>query len=114
MTAKTCPECGNALPAREAGKRGAAAIFCCEAHKTAFQNRQAVQGRAVIALAKAWRASRNRKEDRAIGAAALNELCAILDQFNADDREASRPRPTEYAETLLASGSRYMDRKRAK
>lgn len=108
---KTCPECGTELPRRPAGARGQAPTFCCTAHKTAFQNRQAVQGRAIIAMAKAWRAARNRKEDSGIGREALTEMSAILDSFIADDRAAGRPRPTEYARTLLNQG-RYIDRQR--
>ena len=110
---KTCPECGNALPPRTPGKRGAASTFCCNEHKTVFQNRQAVQGRTIIAMAKAWRVSRNRKEDAKIGREALTEMCAILDSFIAEDRTAGRPRPTEYAAAQLASGYRFIDRKRA-
>ena len=110
---KQCPECGAPIAPRPAGKRGQAPTFCCTAHQTAFQQRQFQQGRAIIALAKAWRSSRNRKEDRETGAAALSEMSAILDSFNFDDAKAGRPRPAEYAAHLLANG-RFIDRRRAK
>lgn len=109
---KHCPECGAAIPPREKGKMGRVAKFCSDEHKERFQKRQAKEGRAIVALAKAWRASRNRKEDREVGAKALSELCATLDQFNAQDRAAGRPGPIAYAEDLLNDGTRYMDRMR--
>lgn len=110
---KQCPECGAPIAPRPAGKRGQVSTFCCTAHQTAFQQRQFQQGRAIIALAKAWRASRNRKEDREIGAAALTEMYAIIDSFNSEDIKAGRPRCTEYAARLLANG-RFIDRRRTK
>lgn len=103
--ARVCHECGGEFVHKSYQQQ-----FCSTAHKAAFQNRQAVQGRAVVALAKAWRASRNRKDDRELGSKALAELCSILDSFNADDREVGRPSPVKYARALLSTG-RYVDRK---
>jgi hypothetical protein len=101
-----CAECGAEFAANRPQQQ-----FCQPAHKTAFQNRAAVEGRAIVALAKAWRAARNRKEDRQIGADCLAELSAILDSFNADDRKAGRPGPMPYAAQLLKQG-RFIDRRR--
>lgn len=109
---KHCPECGTPLSPRVKGRKGAAAKFCSKEHQDTFQKRQAKQGRAIVALAKAWRASRNRKEDREVGAKALNELCTIIDGFNFDDRKAGRANPVEYVADLLDSGFRYIDRKK--
>lgn len=103
---RNCAECGaEFIPARQH------AAFCCKAHQTAFQNRSMSEGRAVIALLKAWRASRNRKDDRELGARCLSEVCAIVDQFMSDDREAGRPAPMPYAKHLLGQG-RFIDRRR--
>ena len=110
--AKTCPECGKTVPRRPTNGTGPERTFCCPAHKLAFQNRNVSQGRTIIALAKAWRISRNRREDAEIGRKALVEMCAILDGFISDDLKAGRPRPTEYADTLLRSGTGYIDRRR--
>lgn len=104
---RRCAECGEGFKPNRPQQQ-----FCCPAHKTAFQNRAAVEGRAIIALAKAWRASRNNKANRELGSDCLSELCSILDGFIMDDREAGRPGPMEYAKSLLRSGSRFIDRQR--
>lgn len=105
---RLCPDCGaEFVPASYQQ------TFCSKEHKVAFQNRAAQEGRAIIALAKAWRASRNSKDASARGAACLSELSAILDGFNAQDREAGRPSPLQYAGTLLNDPrGKYMDRQR--
>jgi hypothetical protein len=93
--------------------------FCSSAHKTAFQNRQNVEGRAVVALAKAWRAGRNlgkgpeAESQREVARQALSELCSILDSFNAADKADGRPNPLHYAKGLLQAG-RYIDRQRSR
>lgn len=106
---KACPECGAEVVRRAA--KGAPPTFCSPACKSAYHSRSANEGRAIITLAKAWRAARTRSDDKAIGSACLTEMVAIIDSFNADDRAKGRPRPTEYAERLLANG-RYIDRQR--
>jgi hypothetical protein len=105
-----CPECGTEF--RRSSGRGGVKTFCTAEHKKAYQARAAAEGRAIIALAKAWRECRNRKEDGPTGSAALAEMVSILDSFNAADRKAGRPRTTEYVKRQLRSGYRYMDRKR--
>lgn len=107
---RTCPECGAPVIRKEG--RGGVKTFCCPEHKTAFQSRQALEGRAIIALAKAWREARNRREDREVGAAALAEMCRIIDGFNAQDRAAGRPRTTEYVRRDMARGYAYQDRRK--
>lgn len=108
--ATICPECGAEVQGRTEGARGGIKTFCCPEHSVAFERRQMTQGRAIILMAKAWRVSRNRREDREIGRVALAELCAILDGFIAEDFAAGRPRATEYAAARLARGYRYVDR----
>ena len=103
-----CPNCGNPFK-----RKSYQQSFCGKECKIAFQNRAAAEGRAIVALAKAWRASRNAKANREIGAQCLAELCSILDSFNSEDRAAGRPSPIGYAKGLLAQG-RYIDRQRSK
>jgi len=105
---RLCAECGTRFSPSRAHQQ-----FCSTAHKTAFQNRAAVEGRAIVALVKAWRASRNKREDGPLGSACLSEVCSIIDEFNMRDRAAGRPAPQQYAKRLLASG-RYMDRETRK
>ena len=104
-----CPECGAAV--YRTSPRGPAPVFCCNKHKVAFHSRSMNQGRALLPYLKAWRAARNRKADKDIGATCFQEVCAILDEMISDDREAGRPHPTEYARSLVGTGYRYMDRK---
>lgn len=101
-----CPECGNLFNRNRPQQE-----FCSTAHAKSFQNRQLTEGRAVVALLKAWRASRNKKENGPLGAQCLSEVCTILDSFNAADREAGRPNAIVYGKRLLSSG-RYIDRAR--
>lgn len=56
---------------------------------------------------KAWRIDRAQGD---IAKAAFAEVNRILDQFNAQDRAASRPRADLYAAKLLVDGTNYFDR----
>lgn len=107
-----CAECGSRFQKTRPHQQ-----FCSDAHKRAFQNRQNVEGRAVIALAKAWRAGRNlgkeATDERETARQVLSELCSILDNFNAADKDAGRPNPLHYAKGLLRQG-RYIDRQRTR
>jgi hypothetical protein len=109
--ARQCPNC-SADVIRKPG-RGGLKTFCNPKCKSEFQARQMNEGRAILAFAKAWRECRNRKEDREIGAQALRELCKLVDEFNAKDRAAGRPRATEYVRRQFDYGYLYADRKRA-
>jgi hypothetical protein len=59
---------------------------------------------------KAWRIDRGTGE---IAQLSFAEICRILDQYNAQDRDAGRPRADLYAAKLLANGSMFMDRQHA-
>lgn len=109
--ARTCPEC-QAPVKREEGARGGKKHFCCNEHKVTYQARQAKEGRAIIALAKAWRMARNSPSNKDIGSQAFAELCRMLDGFNAGDKADGRAPATEYARTLFADGRLYIDRRR--
>lgn len=114
LPARSCADCGTEFtPTRQQQQ------FCCSAHQTAFQNRAAVEGRAIIALAKAWRAGRSVKGKtaehdalRATSSQAFSQLCTIVDGFATEDRLAGRPNPLGYAAALMADGTRFMDRRR--
>lgn len=102
---KICPECNGPVVRRS--PRGPFPTFCCDEHKKAHANRHIVEGRAVIALLKAWRI------DRAQGPIAQEcfaQICTITDKFNAQDREAGRPRADLYAAKLIRDGSIFVDR----
>jgi endogenous inhibitor of DNA gyrase (YacG/DUF329 family) len=102
---RTCPNCGGEVVRRS--PRGPMPTFCSPECKTQHSNRHIVEGRAVIALLKAWRIDRGTGE---IAQMAFAEVCRIVDQFNAQDREANRPRADLYAAKLLADGSQFIDR----
>lgn len=111
---RRCAECGSEFIPNRGQQQ-----FCEPAHKTAFQNRMAVEGRSIVALAKAWRAGRNVKGSspealakKAVASQALSEMCAILDLYMAEDAAEGRPNPLDYASRMLANGSRFIDRQR--
>lgn len=104
---RSCCECGDPFtitdPARQHNKR-----FCSDAHAQAFANRLTTQGKAMAAFVKAWRLKRGSGD---LGKAALAEMCQIVDGFNEEDRKAGRPPVTDYVESVLKQGYRYIDRK---
>jgi hypothetical protein len=88
---RTCPECAQAFETVRLDQ-----TFCTPAHKAAFANRNHARGRGGLTqLALAWRAARNRTGDRDAGARAYRELCALLDTYLREDREAGRD-PVSY------------------
>lgn len=103
-----CPDCGGEVVRRST--RGPVPTFCTQACKISFTNRHVVEGRAVIALLKAWRIDRGTGE---IAREAFAQVNQILDQFNAQDKDADRPRADLYAAKLLLDGTRFFDRQHA-
>lgn len=102
---RICPECAGEVARRSA--RGPMPTFCSPECRRSHSNRHIVEGRAVIALLKAWRIERGQGE---VAKEAFAESIRILDQFNTQDRAAGRPRADLYAAKLLADGTRFMDR----
>jgi len=102
-----CPNCGKA-PERK-NLRGPAPTYCGPECKREKNNRDLARGAAIVSLAQAWRIDRGTGE---IAKGAFAEVCAILDAFNAEDRDAGRPRADFYAAKLLSTGTRYIDRRR--
>ncbi|MEJ7831370.1 MAG: hypothetical protein WKF79_00510 [Nocardioides sp.] len=100
-----CPNCGGEVVRRST--RGPMPTFCSAECKKSHANRHIVEGRAVIAFLKAWRIDRAQGE---IAQRSFEQICKITDQFNAQDREAARPRADLYAAKLLADGTQFFDR----
>ena len=102
-----CPECGGKVSRRS--PRGPMPTFCSPACKRTRSNRRLVRGSSVIELLQAWRIDRGSGE---IAQKSFAELCAIADLYNAEDKEADRPRADLMAAKLLANGSLFIDRSR--
>lgn len=92
-----CAECPNPLTgsATRGGKRK---VFCSPACKAAHKHRKHVRGMALVALAQGWRKTRGAGD---FGKFLFAEITALLDQYNAEDRDAGRLDPVEYAKTLV-------------
>lgn len=106
-----CPNCGGMVQRRNA--RGPLPKFCDargpHVCKREFETRAIVEGRALAPLLKAWRVDRGQGE---IAQRAFSQACQILDQFNAQDHTAKRPRADLYAAKLMVDASLYGDRQR--
>lgn len=103
-----CPNCGGQVVRKS--ERGPRPVYCSTACRKAKGNRDLARGGVIVTLAQAWRINRGQGE---VAQAAFAEFVSILDSFNAEDREAGRPRADVAAAKLLDAGFRYMDRKRA-
>lgn len=112
---RVCPNCAGAVERRSA--KGPMPTFCSMECKKAHGNRHIVEGRAMAALIKAWRIDRGQGD---IAQTAFQQVCQIADQFNAADNAwrgpngERRPRADLYAAKLLADGSMFIDRQRAR
>lgn len=92
----SCAECGQEMPP---GKRGGRQkVFCSERCKTANGNRAALRGKALVRLAQAWRVDRGGTD---IAKIAFAEMTAMLDQWNAEDREAGRIRADKHVAAMI-------------
>ncbi len=102
-----CPECGGPVVRQHA--RGKVPVYCSKEHKIAHQNRRTVRGAGLSALAQAWRIDRGSGE---IAKQAFAQMVGMLDQFNAEDAAAGRPKADLFAAKLLADGTMFFDRQR--
>ena len=105
---RVCPECAGPVVRRS--PKGPMPTFCSKECKVSHSNRHIVEGRAVIAMLKAWRIDRGTGE---IAKSAFQQVCTIVDGFNAADNAAGRPRADLYAAKILVTGTQYFDRKQA-
>lgn len=78
-----CAECAQPF----VGPREAQ--FCAPKCKDTFWNRMGRRGKVAMPLALAWREGKGRRGDEA-SAFAFRQLCAMLDDWNAEDRKAGR------------------------
>jgi hypothetical protein len=101
-----CPNCGTMIEGHQSK------VFCTIKCRTEHQNRRTARGAAIAGWAMAWRADRGSGE---IAKAAFEQLCQIVDGFNAEDAAAKPPRPRAdlWAAKSLATGFLYIDRKRS-
>lgn len=105
---RTCCNCGKPIEGGRANK-----MYCSGPGKRSScaieaQNRAVARGAAIVRWAQAWRIDRGSGE---IAKGSLDQLCNIVDSFNAEDLAAKRPRADLWASKLLASGSLYIDRR---
>lgn len=90
---RLCPECLEPVAQRGKGKPS---VFCCDEHREAHKNRRTVRGKRLVAIAQAWRVDRGSGQ---VAQACLQQMCMMLDQFNAEDLEAGRMRASDYVMT---------------
>lgn len=108
---RACPNCGKTFHVLQGP--GQHQRFCkggpvdCGSR---FRGRCAARGKILVPLALAWRGGRGKRGT--VSADAHAELVAVLDAFAAEDRAAGRPKMDDYVGSILASGFRYIDRKR--
>lgn len=91
-----CPECGESFTATHHRQS-----FCSVEHRGRYHARAQVAGQLLVTLGKAWRGGRDlgrAKNPTAERVAliqtrdwAFQELCKVLDDLNAADREGGRP-----------------------
>jgi hypothetical protein len=95
-----CTECGATFePSRQWQ------AFCCPAHKRAFHARNANRGQSLLPLLQTWRAARGSGTDATW---ALQQACALLDAYNAQDRRAQRS-PRRIVQAKREEGWRAVD-----
>lgn len=97
---RACPECMAVFTPRQAN-----ALFCCPAHKRAWNNRWTVRGSQLAQYAATARitrdGSRGSEEDRATGKRAAAIHRRLIQRFRDEDRDAGRmPLPRFMARRL--------------
>ena len=104
FAARPCPECGSVFQPRQAN-----ALFCCPAHKRAWNNRWTVRGSQLAQYAAVARitrdGSRGTPADRAIGKRAAAIHRRLIQRFRDEDRKAGRMPMPEF----MAARLQHMD-----
>lgn len=103
---RLCVECGSTFTPNRPQQNA-----CTRAHNIAFRNRLAARGQVILPYALAVNMTRHAAASE-LRKFARRELTAILSDFAAEDKTANRPPITDYVAAIMASGYRYMDRKR--
>jgi hypothetical protein len=92
---RPCPECLTLFKPRQAGT-----LFCCPAHRDAWNNRQTVRGRVLVPLDMVSRltrgGTRGTPEKRAIGKRAASDHHKLTQRYRDEDRAAGRMDFVEY------------------
>lgn len=90
---RRCPECLAVVDT----SKNYRALFCSDAHRTAYHNRQTVRGRKLVPLVMAERITRSGYcRDKATGILARQKSRQLMDLWNREDREAGRMPADEY------------------
>jgi len=93
---RACAECLAPYRSPQPGQ-----LFCCPAHRTAFQDRLRIRGRQLAPLEMADRATRGgSRGDVATGIAARRAAQRLKDRWNAEDKAAGRMPMVEYVRRL--------------
>lgn len=98
LISRTCPECGTEFQTKSRAK-----LFCLPEHKLRFHNRCAARGKVLIPLAMAWRHGRGSGDTAKLAFTRMNSL---LDEYNAEDLKAGRPRMIDFVESGFARWQR--------
>ncbi len=87
---RTCAECGASFETKSRTK-----LFCSQAHKLRFHNRNAARGKVLTPLAMAWRGRRGGDDTAKLAFKRMNTLC---DEWNSEDNKAGRMSMAEFVE----------------
>lgn len=97
---RPCPECGTDFVARNPG-----ALFCCPAHRKAWNNRWTVRGSQLAqyqAVARLTRdGTRGKPDDRTIGKRCAAAARRLLQRWRDEDRAEGRMDATEFMHRRL-------------
>jgi hypothetical protein len=100
---RPCPECLTPFKPRMAGT-----LFCCPAHRDAWNNRQTVRGRVLVPLDMVARVTRGgtrgSAEDRETGKRAARDHHRLTQRFRDEDRAAGRMAFPEYLRRRYDAG----------
>lgn len=90
---RRCPECLAPVDTSKDWRK----MFCSDAHRTAYHNRQTVRGRKLVPLVMAERITRSGYcRDKDTGKLARQKSRQLMDLWAREDREAGRMAPDEY------------------
>jgi hypothetical protein len=98
---RPCPECGVLHKPRQAGT-----LFCCPAHRDAWNNRQTVRGRVltryVIAARITRDGTRGTPDQRAYGRKAAQIMRRLINRYRDEDRAVGRMDMADFIGRLIA------------
>ncbi len=96
----SCPECLSGFI-----RKHPAQLFCCTAHRDAWNNRATVRGRVLTALAMVARITRDgTRGDAATGKRAARERNALIQRWRDEDIAAGRMAWPDYLRARYAAG----------